>query len=254
MRTWVGNVHLALNEELSMQIKLLKLALLLAIRIIGGCACCGKKSTPPPDNSATVSPIPRLARVIPLPGVGVPPSTAAGTAIPGRLDHLAYDRATGRLFIAALEQGSVEVVDLNKGERIQRIEGLKKPQGIAVVPASEVVGLDNKVIQRTEGRLVVACGGEDAVHVYDLHDLKELAVTPIGADADNVRWMGAERVCVGFGAEGQPCGLAVYDAARTQGDPRNISLPSHPESFQFTGGVNIEPAGSFRQSSRTETR
>lgn len=169
------------------------------------------------DDAGQHQAAPKLARTIPLPGVGVPKSTGDGSAIPGRLDHLAYDPATGRLFVAALQQGSLEVVDLNQGKRIKRITGLGKPQGIAVVSSA--------------GCVVVACGDENAVHVYSLADLKQRAVTTVGQDADNVRCDGTNRVFVGFGRN-IGGGLAVYDAHAMR-KVTDIWLGSHPESFQF---------------------
>jgi DNA-binding beta-propeller fold protein YncE len=144
--------------------------------------------------------------------------TTDSAAIPGRLDHLAYDPATGRLFIAALAQGSVEVLELNKGERTSRIEGLKKPQGIAVVGSA--------------GSVVVACGDENAVHVYALADLAERAVTLVGQNADNVRSDGTNRVYIGVGPDEGPGRLAVYDVAALK-KVGEIPLASRPESFQF---------------------
>jgi DNA-binding beta-propeller fold protein YncE len=109
-------------------------------------------------------------------------------------------------------------VDLNKGERIQRIEGLKKPQGIAVVNSVRCV--------------VVACGDENTVHVFALADLAERAVSPVGQNADNVRSDGTNRVYVGFGPDEGPGGLAVYDAAALK-KVGEIQLASRPESFQL---------------------
>jgi len=190
----------------------------LAILLLVGAISVSASSAGGADKAAKTSAAPRLARTIPLPGVGVPHKTTDAAAIPGRLDHLAYDAATGRLFIAALEQGSLEVVDLNKGERIKRITGLKKPQGIAVVALT--------------GCLVVACGDENAVHVYALSDLTERAVTPVGQNADNVRGDGTSTVYVGFGPDEGAGGLAVYDTAALK-KVGEIKLASRPESFQF---------------------
>lgn len=60
----------------------------------------------------------RLVQTIPLPDVK------------GRLDHMDVDVKGERLFVAGLENGSVEVVDLQAGKRIRSIPGFKKPQGI----------------------------------------------------------------------------------------------------------------------------
>lgn len=60
----------------------------------------------------------RLVQTIPLPDVK------------GRLDHMDVDVKGKRLFVAGLENGSLEVVDLQAGKRIRSIPGFKKPQGI----------------------------------------------------------------------------------------------------------------------------
>lgn len=60
----------------------------------------------------------RLESQIPLAGVH------------GRIDHLAYDAGGHRLFVAALGNNSVEIVDLAKNTRLQSIAGLDEPQGV----------------------------------------------------------------------------------------------------------------------------
>src|ERR1700752_2391907 len=67
-------------------------------------------------NAKDAGPL-HLEKEIPLPGVE------------GRIDHFAADEAGQRLFIAALGNGSVEIVDVQKGERTAEIKGLKEPQG-----------------------------------------------------------------------------------------------------------------------------
>src|ERR1700756_5936470 len=58
-----------------------------------------------------------LEKEIPLPGVE------------GRIDHFSVDVPGQRLFIAALENGSVEVLDTRQGVRTE-IKGLAEPQGV----------------------------------------------------------------------------------------------------------------------------
>src|SRR5438445_12635745 len=60
----------------------------------------------------------RLKQTIPLLGVE------------GRLDHFAFDPAGERLFVCALGNNTVEIIDLRKGERIHSITGFGSPQGI----------------------------------------------------------------------------------------------------------------------------
>src|SRR6516162_8463090 len=49
------------------------------------------------------------------------------TGVEGRIDHCSADAPGKRIFIAALENGTVEVVDLAKGERTAEIRVLKEP-------------------------------------------------------------------------------------------------------------------------------
>ncbi len=165
---------------------------------------------------------PRLARTFVLTGVRGRTDT---TGIPGRIDHLAYDTATHRLFVAALANNSLEVIDLDQGRRIRSIGGLPKPQGIAVVP--------------TTGCAVVACGGDGTAHAFDTRTLEEKASAPVGTNADNVRYDApADAVYVGCGDE-KGGALAVLDA-RTLKKLRDIPLNSQPESFQLDPtGTNL---------------
>jgi DNA-binding beta-propeller fold protein YncE len=64
----------------------------------------------------------KLKQTIPLSGVE------------GRIDHFAFDPAGERLFVCALSNNTVEVLDLHKGERVYSITSLGAPQGVAYVP------------------------------------------------------------------------------------------------------------------------
>src|SRR5438270_13651814 len=57
-------------------------------------------------------------------------ATIAMPNVKVRLDHLYVDAKSQRLFVAGLENGSVEVVDLKSGKWTSTIPGFKKPQGI----------------------------------------------------------------------------------------------------------------------------
>jgi hypothetical protein len=64
----------------------------------------------------------RLVQTIPLPNVK------------GRLDHMDVDVKGKRLFVAGLENGTFEVVDLQAGKWMRSIPGFKKAQGALFVP------------------------------------------------------------------------------------------------------------------------
>jgi hypothetical protein len=63
-------------------------------------------------------PMLRLVQTIPLPGVQ------------GRLDHMGVDLEQKRLFVAAVANGSLEVVDLSAGTAINSLTGFKDTQDV----------------------------------------------------------------------------------------------------------------------------
>lgn len=144
-----------------------------------------------------------LTSTIPLQGVG------------GRIDHLTFDSSTQRLFIAALGNNTVEVVDLKTNKPIHSIKGLSEPQGVAFIPEQNV--------------LFVANGGNGAVDVFNAATYQKLSSIQLPDDADNVRYDTLnKKVYVGYG-EG---GIAIIDAA-TFKQEADIKLQGHPESFQL---------------------
>jgi DNA-binding beta-propeller fold protein YncE len=159
-----------------------------------------------------------LAGSIPLPGVS------------GRIDHMDYDAASGRLFIAALGNNTLEVVDLKQNRRIRTISGFGEPQGIVYVASL--------------GRLFVASGSGNRLDILDGASLSSIKRIDGLVDADNVRYEAREgRIYVGYGAGA----IRILDA-RTGDSLGDIQLAGHPESFQLeqTGGrifVNVPTAG-----------
>jgi len=144
----------------------------------------------------------KLEQKIPLPGVT------------GRIDHSSADIVGKRLFVAALGNGSVEVLDAERGERISEIKGLKEPQGVLYDPERE--------------RLYVATGGDGKVRMYDGKSLGLQSTFDFGDDADNLRIdPQSGDIWIGFGSGG----IGIIDSwGQKLG---TISLGSHPESFQF---------------------
>lgn len=171
------------------------------------------------SDSATREGEPSLARRIPLPELR---GTRPEAGVPGRIDHAAYDPNTQRLFVAALENNSLEVLDLSRGKRIQSVKGLSRPQGAAVVPAL--------------GLVAVACGGDGALHVYDTKTLAEKKTFIVGPDADNVRYDATNgHILVSYGNTNSGA-IAVFNP-QTWAKVREFTFPSRPESFQ------LDPAG-----------
>jgi hypothetical protein len=146
----------------------------------------------------------------------------------GRIDHLAYNSQAGRLLVAALENNTVEVIDLAAGKVVHKIEGLHEPQGILSL----------------NGEIVVASGGDGSCRFYDGETYKQAKSADCKEDADNVRYdAGAKRVYVGYG--GGALGVIDPEKGAKVGD---IKLDGHPESFQLESKgkrifVNVPRAG-----------
>jgi len=142
-------------------------------------------------------------RSIPMPGVE------------GRIDHFAHDSAGHRLFVAALGNNSVEVLDLSQGKPIHRITGLTEPQGIYFLGESN--------------RLYVANGGDGTVRVFDGSSYAPVTTLKTDDDADNLRYdASAKLLYVGHGSGA----LGAIDVGKNA-VVADISLKAHPESFQL---------------------
>ena len=83
-----------------------------------------------------------LTAQIPLPGVH------------GRFDHFTFDPSEpARIFISALGNNSVEVIDLVEDTVVQHIAGIPEPQGIVFA-----VGLNKLFVGSRKGKLYVHDG------------------------------------------------------------------------------------------------
>src|SRR5258708_29307404 len=63
--------------------------------------------------------------------------------VQGRIDHLSADVKGGRLFVSALGNNTVEVIDTKAGKRAQTIAGLQDPHGVLYVPAVHLLYVAN---------------------------------------------------------------------------------------------------------------
>jgi YVTN family beta-propeller protein len=149
-------------------------------------------------------------RTIPLDGVE------------GRIDQLGLDDEHKRLFVAALGNNTVEVIDAVEGKVTQHIKNLRAPQGVGFAPEAN--------------RLAVANDEDGSFRLYNGTSLRQVAVIDLKDDADNVGYdVSSRRFWVGHG-EG---GLAAIDAANNK-LLADVKLDAHPESFQLeTNGKRI---------------
>ena len=163
----------------------------------------------------------QLEEQIPVPGVT------------GRLDHFTADFRRKRLFVSALGNNSVEVIDTFAGKVIHSIKGLAQPQGPLYVAAVD--------------KLYVANAEDGKVRVYDGATYTLKKTIDFGEDPDNMRYDEASKtVFVGFGQEDG--GIAMIDPKTDERVGQVYKTQGHPESFQVEakGGhifVNVPDVG-----------
>jgi DNA-binding beta-propeller fold protein YncE len=135
--------------------------------------------------------------------------------VEGRIDHFDFDAVRERLFLCALGNNTVEVIDLNKGERVHTISGLGAPQGVAFVPELN--------------RLLVANDKGGVCNIYDANSFQLIGKVDFADDADNVRYDSAsKRIYVGFGSGG----IGIINAVDGK-QAGSVKLAAHPEAFEL---------------------
>src|SRR5215831_1893144 len=137
----------------------------------------------------------------------------------GRIDHMAVD-ITGRekrLFIAEIENNSLDIIDLNIGKRVHTVDNdLSEPQGVLFVPEFD--------------RIFVSNGQDGSVDIFDANSFSlNKRIQFSSSDADNIRYNFRNGlIYVGYGQ-----GALGIISAKDGGIVGNIKLPAHPESFQI---------------------
>src|SRR5215472_18702063 len=145
--------------------------------------------------------------------------------VKGRIDHLGADVTGQRLFVAAVENHTLEIVDLKSGQRVHTITDLAEPQGVFYNPMTS--------------HLFVACGLDGVTKVLDGSTFQVLATVKFPDDADNIRYDPRSKgVIVGYAGAKQlrkreegTGGLGFIDSSgKKTGD---FVIDAHPESFQL---------------------
>jgi DNA-binding beta-propeller fold protein YncE len=189
------------------------------MRIARACRCSipllfGFLSQSNAQNAATPEPPRPLVRTeaIPTPG------------IQGRFDHFGFD-GKNQLFVAALGNNSVEVIDISARLRAHSISGIPNPQGVAYAPDAKKL-----FVASSKGKL----------RIFDGSNLELMKEIDFHGDVDNLRYDAAtHRVYVGFG-EDEAGAIGIVDAATDERSPQDYQLGAHPESFQLeSAGPNI---------------
>ena len=175
------------------QLKIYFIALMLFSFCLQGC------HAQPSTQSQTLT----LISAIALPGVS------------GRIDHLAFDPISQKIFVAALGNNSVEVADIKNKKKLHSIQNLSEPQGIVFI--------------RENNTIFVANGGNGVCDVFNANSFQKITSIQLPGDADNVRYDSInKKVYVGYGNGG----ITIIDAG-TFKQMADIKLQGHPESFQL---------------------
>ncbi len=152
----------------------------------------------------------RLVQTITLPNVH------------GRMDHLGVDVEGKRLFAAALDNKTLEVIDLKAGKRVFSIPGQTKPQGVFYSSDFNTLFVDN--------------GGEGTCKIYAGDTFKLIDSLPLGEDADHVGYDPATKyLYAGYGST-KSGALGIIDT-RTNKHIGDIKTDGRP------GGIKIEKSG-----------
>jgi hypothetical protein len=161
------------------------------------------------------------------------PALSLETHIPlenvkGRIDHFGVDVKGQRLFVAAVDNHTLEVIDLKSGQRVHTITDLAEPQGV--------------FYDASTNHLFVACGLDGVMKIFDGTTFKVLTTVKFPDDADNIRYDARGKgVIVGYAGAKQlrkreegTGGLGFVDSnGKKTGD---IVIDAHPESFRLEEG------------------
>ena len=165
---------------------------------------CGKTGS---SQETAKQPL-RLAQTISMPNVK------------GRLDHVDVDVKGKRLFVAGLENGTLEVVDVQGGKWMRSIPGFKKPQGVLYVPELN--------------KLFVASGDDGMIRVFRGDSLELLDSIHLEPGPNRVVYEPKSKlVYVGYGGKdaGKDYGEVGIIDARNDKLAGDIKVVAHPSEL-----------------------
>jgi hypothetical protein len=144
--------------------------------------------------------------------------------VKGRFDHFASGQ--GRVFISALGNNTVEVINLFGGVVEHTITGIPNPQGVAFSP---------------EAHKLFVASAQGKLYIYDGNSFDLITTLDFKGGADNLRYDAAtKRVYVGCGDDEKSGAIAAVDAMTNQRLDEEYKIGGEPESFQLeSSGPNI---------------
>lgn len=140
--------------------------------------------------------------------------------VKGRLDHIDVDVKGRRLFVAGLENGTLEVVDLRSGKWLRSLSGFKKPQGALYVEELN--------------KLFVASGDDAMLRVFKGDTLDLLDSIQLEPGPNRVVYEPhAKLVYVGYGGKdaGKDYGQVGIIDARDDKHVGDIKVAAHPSEL-----------------------
>jgi DNA-binding beta-propeller fold protein YncE len=140
--------------------------------------------------------------------------------VKGRLDHMEVDVKDQRLFVAGLENGTFEVVDLRTGKWTRSIPGFKKPQGVLYVPELN--------------KLFVASGDDGMVRVFRGDTLQLLDSIGLEPGPNRIVYEpNSKLVYLGYGGKdaGKDYGEVGIIDAKNDRHIGDIKVAAHPSEL-----------------------
>lgn len=186
---------------------------LLALPVPAAAQTAARTAAPSRDSPAVL----KFAGSIPL------------AHVRGRMDHVSVDVPGRRLFAAAYDNHTLEVIDLAAGGQVRSLQ-LDEPQQSYFVPSAD--------------RLFVASSGDGTVKIFNGTTLALVRTVHLSSDADNMRYDAVRRhVLVNYGGEKYLFGKAVARQGEKDGavaildlDGKllgRIPIGGHPEALQL---------------------
>lgn len=144
--------------------------------------------------------------------------------VKGRIDHFASGK--GRVFVSALGNNTVEVLNLFGQVVEHTITGIPNPQGVAFSP---------------EANKLFVASAQGKLYIYDGESFNLITTLDFDGGADNLRYDAAtKRVYIACGDDEKNAAIATVDAMTNQRLDEEYKLGGEPESFQLeSSGPNI---------------
>lgn len=179
-------------------------------------------------SSAQSEPLNLIEQIITLPDVK------------GRIDHFSADPKRKRLFLAAVGDNSVQVIDVFGGKIVQTITGFDGPK--------------TPVFIADVDKLFVISTVDAKVRIFDGESYSLRKTIDLPGDFEMIRYdPGSKKVYVGWGDPQNNGGIAVIDPVNEERIDQNFNTGGSPESFEVEANgthifANVPDAGNVVES------